>query len=101
MVRCAAYSHSLCVEYLGVDAKVGQRSQFGQKWLSVGLHSTFNVPLELVGLWIWIQQAEGYLITWREQRQGNRQSKDFFTLNAPSAAIHSACPTRVLREGSV
>lgn len=62
----------LCIEYLGVNTKVGQRSQFGQQGPRIGLHSTFDVPVEPVGLWIWIQQAEGYLITYREA--GSTQS---------------------------
>lgn len=75
MVQCAAYSYSLCIKYLGVYAEVGERSKFGQKWLSVGLQSTFNVPVEPVGLWIWIQQAEGYFITYRDGEQRQKQAR--------------------------
>lgn len=57
------------MKYLGVDAEVGQRSQFGEKRLSVGLHSTFNVPVEPVGLGVWVQQAERDLITCGDGQQ--------------------------------
>lgn len=49
--------------YLRVDAEVGHRGELSEERLDVGLNSALDVPVQLVGLWVGVQQTESDLVT--------------------------------------